>query len=77
MLWRTIEVLKDNKWMPIGRGDIKVGDTFRMFEPSGEIVIDPIGHTEWVAMSDSIPTEPSGNFMIRTNNSMMHGGKKF
>lgn len=42
------------RWEPIEMGELRKGNTFRMFEPdTGEPVTDPEGRTEFVCDSDA------------------------
>lgn len=49
---RRVEVFKKNKWSEIEFTELKVGDIFRMFEPTGEFVTGIEGETEWICTSD-------------------------
>jgi hypothetical protein len=49
---RKVEVLKNGKWQSIEFKDICKGDIFRLFESTGEPVIDNNGKTEFVAKSE-------------------------
>jgi len=49
---RKIEVLVDGKWEHINLCELKSGDTFRMFESTGEPVVDEKGRKVWIVTSD-------------------------
>ncbi len=53
MEYRTVETLKSGKWEITPFLDLKTGDIFRMFEPTGEPVVDPLGNAEFFAESDT------------------------
>ena len=50
---RKVELKKLSGWCPIKFEDLKKGMIFRMFEPTGEAVIDPDGNTEFTCTSDA------------------------
>ena len=54
----------------VDRG-VNKGDTFRLLEPDGTLVMDREGNEQWVALSDSMPTEPEGNFMVHVEESTL------
>ena len=70
-LWRTVQVWKDDGWVEVERGGVNKGGTFRLFEPDGTLVMDREGNEQWVALSDSMPTEPEGNFMVHVEESTL------
>jgi len=46
---RRVEVWTTEGWLEVELTDLKVGDRFRMFEPSGEQVMDMKNETtEWI-----------------------------
>lgn len=49
---RKIEVNRDGVWFPILFKDLHKGNTFRMFESTGEPVIDDKGNTDFIAISE-------------------------
>ncbi len=53
MKMRLLEVLKDDHWIKLSSmSKLKIGDEFRMFEPTGEPVKDKHGKTNWIVASD-------------------------
>lgn len=46
---RKVELFKNDEWREIDFKQLKEGDKFRVFESTGEKVIDPKGHSEWIA----------------------------
>jgi hypothetical protein len=50
---RKTEVLGETGWVEIEFRDLKAGDTFRLFEPTGEIVIDHTGKNEFYAVTNA------------------------
>jgi len=52
---RKVEVKKGGEWIPIAFTDLHNGDTFRMFELTGEPVVGEKQDTEWVAASEPYP----------------------
>lgn len=61
---RRTEVLVDNNWVSREFRDLKLNDIFRMFESTGEPVIDDEGYTEFIALSDSVATSESEVYEI-------------
>lgn len=53
---RKVEVLKDGKWQEIEFKKIHKGDIFRLFESTGEPVMDNNGKTEFVAKNEPYMT---------------------
>jgi hypothetical protein len=51
--YRKVEKLIDNEWVKINFETLERGDAFRMFEPTGEEVIDDEGKKSWICGSDS------------------------
>lgn len=49
---RKIEVNKDGAWLPIPFENLHKGDTFRMFESTGEPVIGDKNDTDFIATSE-------------------------
>lgn len=50
---RKVEIYKQGAWIEISFTDLKVGDKFRMFEPTGERVLgsyDLEGINEWIVI---------------------------
>ena len=62
---RKVEVLskRDNKWKSIPFEMIRKGDVFRMFEPTGEPVMDKSNNHIFIANSDPVVTE-GGEYAI-------------
>lgn len=56
---RKIEVLKNNKWQEINFEHLHKGDIFRMFESTGEPVVDNKGNRHFKAVSEPYMT-PDG-----------------
>lgn len=56
-LTRRVEVHRDAEWVRVSMKDVRSGDVFRMFEPTGSPVVDPSGRTEWEADSDAFLDE--------------------
>lgn len=54
-----------DKWQDVKIMDLTSGCTFRMFESTGEPVVDNYGHTEWVAASKPF-LDKNGYARIRT-----------
>lgn len=56
MVWmndfRSAEILINDEWLPIEFKNIKKGDTFRLFESTGEPVLSKDGDTEFIAISN-------------------------
>lgn len=50
---RKTEIFKNNSWVTISFKEIKNKDRFRLYEPTGEIVMDNNGITEFIAQSDA------------------------
>jgi hypothetical protein len=49
---RKIEVNRNGDWIPITFENLHKGDLFRMFESTGEPVIDDKGNTDFIAISE-------------------------
>jgi hypothetical protein len=64
---RKIEKKVNDKWVEIPFTELKNGDTFRMFESTGEPVVDP-NHgnprTEFLAIGDLYEYKETGQWMI-------------
>jgi len=54
---RKIEVNRDGVWFPILFKDLHKGDTFRMFESTGEPVIGDKNDTDFIATSEPYVTD--------------------
>ena len=54
---RKVEVLINNEWVERDFAELRKGVKFKMFEPTGEPVVDNEGETEWIAISDPFKTE--------------------
>jgi len=61
--FRKVEVLKYGEWVEVDFKDLHRFDTFRMFEPTGELVTDENGFTIFIA--DSEPFELDGVYAIK------------
>lgn len=61
---RKVEVLINNEWVERDFAELRKGVKFRMFESTGEPVVDNEGRTEWTAISDPFKTE-SGVWAIK------------
>lgn len=61
---RKTEKYIDEEWIPFNFEELKKGDKFRLFEKSGELVIDNKGKSEFISLSDVYKLEPNGNFGI-------------
>ena len=60
---RTVEVMVAGAgWSPVDFRELLEGDVFRMFEATGEVVMDDTGNTEWEAEGDAY--ERSGTWTI-------------
>lgn len=59
---RKVEVLRKGKWVEVNFSDLHNGDTFRMFESTGEPVIDDEGNAKFIATSE--PYEYEGVWAI-------------
>lgn len=64
MKYRKIEIYKDNHWQEIDFHNLKTGDKFRMFEPSGEPVVGNKNDIEFVATSDTFWDEKLQQYAI-------------
>jgi len=59
---RRVEILLDNdEWTPTDMELVQDGMTFRMFEPTGEPVVDNAGNTQWVAIGNAYLVEGTKN----------------
>lgn len=47
--FRKVEILKDGEWNEANFESIRAGDIFRMFESTGETVMDNNGNTQFLA----------------------------
>lgn len=63
---RTCEIFTNGEWQTIDFSLVHTGDKFRLYEPTGEIVEDDDGNTEFTATSDSYFKE--GLWTININN---------
>lgn len=54
---RRTEILKDGEWIQCRFRDLKSGDTFRLFEPTGEPVVLRKDKTDFIALSDAYQNE--------------------
>lgn len=63
---RTVEVFTGKQWEQKRLHEIRKGDLFRMFEPTGEQVFDPLTHKcEWFAADDGyINAEGTGTVAV-------------
>lgn len=50
---RTVQRLKNGEWKDISFAELKSGNTFRMFELTGEPVIGNKNNTEFITKSDA------------------------
>jgi hypothetical protein len=52
---RRVEIFVDGQWVHLESelADIKTGDLYRLFEPTGEAVVNEDGQSEFKATSDS------------------------
>lgn len=50
---RKVEINKNGEWLPILFSELKNGDTFRMFESTGEPVVGDDNDTIFTAISDT------------------------
>lgn len=55
--FRSVEILINDEWLPIEFKNIKKGDTFRLFESTGEPVLSEDGDTEFIAISNPYITK--------------------
>ena len=55
--FRSVEILVDGEWLPIEFKNIKKGDTFRLFESTGEPALGEDGGTEFIAASNPYITK--------------------
>lgn len=62
---RTVEVLVLDEWLTIPFQNLKDGNTFRLTDPTGELVSD-MGRTEFIAIADAYPDPDTGFYMIDT-----------
>ena len=62
-IWRKCEIFKNGDWVEVERGDVKKHDIFRLLEQ--DIVIECGEFTAWVALEDTFPTDPIGNFAVK------------
>ena len=46
---RKVEVFRDEGWTEINFSELGEGDKFRLFESTGEKVVDPKGRGVWIA----------------------------
>lgn len=51
--FRTAEVKREETWVKIEFEEIRKGDTFRLIEPDGTILVDEVGRTEFEAISET------------------------
>jgi hypothetical protein len=49
---RKVEILRNSSWQEVNFEQLKVGDTFRLFELTGEPVVDHKGNTIFYAKSN-------------------------
>lgn len=54
---RKVELFTNGKWNKIYFNELQKGDRFRLFESTGERVVDSKGCDEWVATSSSFVNE--------------------
>ena len=54
---RRAEILVNDKWVGIEFEGIKAGDRFRLFESTGEPVVDENGKNEFIAKTDPYITK--------------------
>jgi hypothetical protein len=50
---RKTEIFTENGWVEIPFMELTAGDVFRLFEPTGEIVVDSYGVNEFLAVSNA------------------------
>jgi hypothetical protein len=50
---RVAEILKDGLWIECKFEELTTGDTFRLFEPNGELVIGPKKNSVFVCTSNA------------------------
>jgi|LFRM01.1.fsa_nt_gb hypothetical protein len=50
---RRTEILIDGKWKQINFENIRAGDIFRLFEPTGETVVDDKGNDKFIAKTNA------------------------
>ena len=65
---RTVQILKDYEWIEVDFSKLELGDTFRMFEPTGEPVIGDNGMSEWKVTSVPHPTNKDGVMAVEIEN---------
>lgn len=54
---RRVEILRNGQWQEVDFGFIKAGDIFRMFEATGEPVVDNNGNRLFIAISNPYKTK--------------------
>ena len=57
---RTVQILKNEKWINAVFEDLETGNTFRMFESTGELVLGTKGGHKWRVISRPYTTDVNG-----------------
>ena len=65
---RKVQILKNCEWIEVDFSELKLGDTFRMFEPTGESVVGDKGMSEWTVTSTPYPTNKDGVMAVEIEN---------
>lgn len=61
---RTVQRLVDNEWITVRMSELQPGDTMRMLEPSGEIVLGRDGETTFCVVAP--PWNDDGTWTVMT-----------
>lgn len=60
---RTCEIYKEGSWHNTSLNLVKKGELFRLFEPTGEAVLDDAGNSTWLANADGF-TDGTGVYVV-------------
>lgn len=67
---RTVQVFKDCEWIKVDFSELKLGDVFRMFEPTGELVVGDKGMDKWKVSSRPCLTNKKGVMAVEIEGSL-------
>ncbi len=62
---RKVELLCNDEWIEIPFSKIREGDIYRVFEVTGEQVLDEDGHGIFIAESDAVKVDGPAMYSVR------------
>lgn len=62
---RKVELLCNDEWIEIPFSKIREGDIYRVFEVTGEQVLDEDGHGIFIAESDAVKVDGPAMYCVK------------